>query len=48
MLSNVLRSNGNKTMKFSQLIDYNMRNIFLVKSYTQYGGETIPRPFSKK
>ena len=25
-----------------------MRNIFLEKSYTNYGGETIPRPFSKK
>ena len=25
-----------------------MRNIFLEKSYTKYGGETIPRPFSKK
>ena len=35
-------------MKFGQLIEYNMRNIFLEKSYTKYGGETIPRPFSKK
>ena len=25
-----------------------MRNIFLEKSYTKCGGETIPRPFSKK
>ena len=25
-----------------------MRNIFLVKSYAKCGGETIPRPFSKK
>ena len=24
-----------------------MRNIFLMKSYTKWGGETIPRPFSK-
>ena len=39
---------GNQTMKFGQLIEYNMRNIFLEKSYTKYGGETIPRPFSKK
>ena len=31
-------------MKLGQLIEYNMRNIFLVKLYTKYGGETIPRP----
>ena len=31
-----------------QLIEYNMRNIFVKKSYIKYGGETIPRPFSKK
>ena len=35
-------------MKFGQLIEYNMRNTFLKKSYAKYGGETIPRPFSKK
>ena len=35
-------------MKFGQLIEYNMRNIFVEKSYTKYAGETIPRPLSKK
>ena len=25
-----------------------MRNIFHEKSYTKHGGETIPKPFSKK
>ena len=35
-------------MKFGQLIEYNMRNTSVEKSYTKYGGETIPRPFSKK
>ena len=35
-------------MKSGQLIEYNLRNIFLEKSYTKCGGETIPRPFSKK
>ena len=35
-------------MKFGQLIEYNMRNIFLEKLYTKCGGETSPRPFSKK
>ena len=27
-------------MKFSQLVEYNMRNIFLEKSNTKWGGET--------
>ena len=34
-------------MKFGQLIEYNLRNIFLEKSYTKCGGETIPTPFFK-
>ena len=34
-------------MRFGQLIEYNLRNIFLEKSYTKCGGETIPRPFFK-
>ena len=37
-----------QTMKFGQLIEYNMRNIFIEKSYTKCGGETISRPFPKK
>ena len=44
----ISRSKGNQAMKFGQLIEYNMRNIFLEKSYTKYGREFIPRPFSKK
>ena len=35
-------------MKIGQLIDYNMRNIFVEKLYTKYAGETTPRPLSKK
>ena len=35
-------------MKLGQLIEYNMRNIFLEKSYTKCDGETIPRPYYKK
>ena len=35
-------------MKFGQLIEYNMRNIFVKKSYTKCVGETIPRTFSEK
>ena len=35
-------------MKIGQLIEYNLRNIFLETSFTKCRGETIPRPFSKK
>ena len=42
-----LRSKGTQTMKFGQLLEYNMRNIFLEKSYRKCGEETIPRAFSK-
>ena len=36
-------------MKFGQLVElYNLRDIFLEKSYTKCGGETSPRPFSGK
>ena len=48
ILLNISRSKGNQTMRFGQLIEYNMKNIFLEKSCRKYGGETIPRPFSKK
>ena len=48
ILPNISRNKGNQAMKFGQLIEYNMRNIILEKSYTKYGGETSPRPFSEK
>ena len=32
-------------MKFGQLIEYNMKNIFLEKSYRKYGGKDSPGPF---
>ena len=48
MLSNISRSKGNEIMKFGQLIECNMRKIFLEKSYTKCDGETSPRPFSEK
>ena len=35
-------------MKFGQVIEYNLRNIFLEKQYTKCGGETSPRPFYEK
>ena len=46
ILSNISRSKGH--ILFGQLIQYNMRNIFLKKSYRKCGGEAISRPFSKK
>ena len=33
ILANILRSKGNQAMKFTQLIKYNMRTIFLEKSF---------------
>ena len=35
-------------MKLGQLINDNMRNIFLEKSYARCGGETSPRPFPER
>ena len=51
ILPNISRSpisKGNQAMKFVQLIEYNMRNISVEKSYTKYAGEIFPRPLSKK
>ena len=48
ILPNMSRSKGNQTMKFGQLIEYKMRNIFREKSYTNRWVKTIPRPFSEK
>ena len=48
ILPNISRSKDNQAMKFSQLIEYNMENIFLKKSYTKFAGETISRPLPKK
>ena len=35
-------------MEFGQLIEFNIKNLFVEKSYTKCGEETIPRPFPKK
>ena len=47
-MANISRSKGNQTKKFGQLIDFNMRNNFLEKSFSKCGGETSLRPFSEK
>ena len=48
ILPNISRSKGNRTKKFGQFIECNMRNIFLEKLYTEYGGKTSRRLFSEK
>ena len=48
ILPNILKSKGNQTIKFGQLIDYRMRIIFTEKWYTKGGGKITPRPFSEK
>ena len=45
---NISRGKANQTMKFSQLIEHNMRNNFNKKLCTKYGGETSHKLFSKK
>ena len=39
ILANISRSKRSQKMKFGQLIENNMRNIFLENSYTKCGGE---------
>ena len=41
ILPNISRKKGNQTMKFSQLIEYNIRNIFLEKSFRKCGRKTV-------
>ena len=48
ILANISRSKGNHAMKVGQLIEYNMKNVFVEKSYTKCARETLPRPLSKK
>ena len=47
ILPNISKSKGNQVMKFGQLIEYNMRNLFVEKSYTKWDEETITRPLTK-
>ena len=48
ILPKVSRHKGSQTMKFGQLTECNMRNIFLEKSYTKCDGEASRRSFTKK
>ena len=43
----ISRSKGNRANKFGLPTEYKMRNIFLEKLFTKFGGETILDPFPK-
>ena len=45
MLRNISESKGNQSMKFGQLIEYNMRNLCLEKWCKKCGGEVMSIPF---
>ena len=47
ILLNISRSKGHQATKFDQVIEHNMRNNSLEKSYTKCGGEASSRPFTK-
>ena len=47
ILSNISRSKVNQAMKFGQLIEYNMKNIFIEKSFIKCCQEASSRPFCK-
>ena len=48
ILPDISRRKGNQIVKFGQLIEHNIRIIFLEKPCTRYVGETSPRSFSRK
>ena len=48
IMPNISRSKGNQTMKFGQLIEYGIKNIFLEKPYTECVCEASPRLLYKK
>ena len=48
ILVDISRRKYNQTIKFGQLTESNLRNIFLEKSYTKCGGKTSPKSFSEK
>ena len=48
VLPSILRNKENQALKFGQLREYNMKNIFLEKPYKNCGGETSFRFFSER
>ena len=47
ILPHISKSKGNQTIKFGQLTQYNVRNVFAKNSFTKCGRKFIRRPFSK-
>ena len=48
-MNNILRSKGNQAIKFGQLIEHNMRNIFFFLNLTQTNMKIpLPDSFLKK
>ena len=47
LLPNASRSKGRETMKFGQLIEYDMRNIFLKKHTQNVVKKLVPDPYLK-
>ena len=48
ILPDISRCKGNQAMKFGQLVEYNMRNIFFLKNHRQKGVEKLfPNTFLK-
>ena len=47
ILSNISKSKGNQRMKFGQLIEYSMENIFLENSNTNCRENLVPDTFTK-
>ena len=43
ILPNISRSKDNQTIKFGQLVEYDMTNTFLHKLWRKWGRETSPR-----
>ena len=41
ILPNLSRHKGNPTIKFGQLTEFNMRNIFLEKTYTRNNSQAL-------
>ena len=48
LLPNILRSKGNQTMKFGELIKYNMRNFFLENDTENMIEKLFPDSFLEK
>ena len=48
ILPNISRSKDKQIMEFRQIIECNMGNIFLEKSYAKCDEETSPKPVSEK